>query len=145
MNQKLTREWIDAINDQDLTRLRKTLADNFVWELGTSSTQGAEASVESWRLWFIGFPDFRFELLRMISDGPFVVSQVRMRGTHKGDFRFRGTKSMDKPLAPTNRPFDLPACAVHEIRDGEITHLWAYWDTATLLRQLGLLSSRGDR
>ena len=136
MTNVVALEWMEAINDQDLSRLRQTLADDFIWELGTASTQGAEASVEAWRLWFVGFPDFRFELQRAICEGAFVALQVRMRGTHKGEFRFRGTASMTNPIAATNRSFELPGCAVHEINNSRIVRLSAYWDTATLLRQI---------
>lgn len=91
-------------------------------------------------MWFVGFPDFSFETLRVVSEGDIVVSQLRMRGTHTGEFKFRGTKSLETALPPTGRAFDLPGCAVHKVRDGRITRLWAYWDTATLLTQLGLLN-----
>ena len=53
-----------------------------------------------------------------------------------GEFRFRGTQSVEKPLAPRQKAFDVPGCAIHEIVGGKIARLWAYWDTATLLRQL---------
>ena len=138
---QIAGQWVDAINAHDPTAIRATLDDEFIWELGGSSTSGAEISAEAWRMWFVGFPDFSFETLRVVSEGDIVVSQLRMRGTHNGEFKFRGTKSLGKALAATGRTFDLPGCAVHEVRHGKIAHLWAYWDTATLLTQLGLLPS----
>ena len=140
MNDRLEiigRNWIDAVNAQDPKRIREVLADDFVWELGSSSTHGADASAEAWRLWFVGFPDFTFEILHALSHDDLVVLQLRMRGTHKGEFRFRGTDSLEKGLAPTHQSFDLPGCAIHQIKSGKIVRLWAYWDTATLLRQIG--------
>ncbi len=139
MTETIAREWIDAINARDLDRLRATLSERFVWELGTARTEGAEQSVEAWRLWFAGFPDFEFRLERMIVQGGMAASQLRMVGTHTGDFQFRGVGSMEAPLPPTQRRFDLPGCAVHEVSRGRIVHLWAYWDTATMMRQLGLV------
>ena len=138
----IASQWINAVNAHDPAAIRALLDDEFIWELGGSSTSGAEISAEAWRMWFVGFPDFSFETLRVVSEGEIVVSQLRMRGTHNGEFQFRGTKSLEKPLPPTGRAFDLPGCAVHEVRHGKITHLWAYWDTATLLTQLGLLPIR---
>lgn len=139
MTGQVARAWVDAVNSHDPARIRTVLADDFIWELGGSSTQGADASAEAWRLWFIGFPDFTFDVLRSLVDGEFATLQVKMRGTHRGVFRFRGTHSMDEGLPPTGKAFDLPGCAVHQVQHGKIIRLWAYWDTATLLRQLGLL------
>ena len=138
---QIAGQWVDAINAHDPAAIRALLDDAFIWELGGSSTSGAEISAEAWRMWFVGFPNFLFETLRVVYEGDFVVSQLRMRGTHNREFQFRGTKSLEKALPPTGRTFDLPGCAVHEVRHGKITHLWAYWDTATLLTQLGPLSS----
>ncbi|CAN5169469.1 hypothetical protein BH11PSE14_BH11PSE14_11470 [soil metagenome] len=136
MNETISRNWIDAINAHDPAAVRAVLADDFIWELGGSSTQGADVSAEAWRLWFVAFPDFAFEILRVISSAERVVLQLRMRGTHRGEFRFRGTNSMEHALSPTNLGFDLPGCAIHEIEGGKITRLWAYWDTGTLMRQI---------
>jgi predicted ester cyclase len=137
-DQKVSRHWLDAVNSHEPAQVRAVLHPGFVWELGTSSTTSAESSVEAWRMWFIGFPDFRFDLLRLIGESGIIVLQLRMRGTHRGEFRFRGTHSLEKPLVPTQKAFDLPGCAIHEILDSKIARLWAYWDTATLLRQLGV-------
>ena len=137
---EIAGRWVGAINAHDPAAIRALLDDEFIWELGGSSTSGAEISAEAWRMWFAGFPDFSFETLRVVSEGGIVVSQLRMRGTHNGEFKFRGTKSLEKALPPTGRTFDLPGCAVHEVRQEKIIHLWAYWDTATLLTQLGLLN-----
>lgn len=131
-------KWIAAVNAHDPEAIERTLAPDFVWELGASSTQGSAESREAWRLWFEAFPDFRFEVLDTIAEGPYVVTRVRMTGTHRGNLRFRGTQSMERPLAPTGRSFDVPGAAVQEVRNGKIVRLWAYWDTGTLLGQLGL-------
>lgn len=137
-NAQVVRDWISAINAHDADRLAATLNEDFVWELGESSTTGRDVSTEAWNLWFVAFPDLRFEVVQTISEGNYVVSRLMMTGTHKGEWRFRGTGSMSQPIAPTNRKFRVPGCAVHQIQNGKIVHLWAYWDTATLLRQLGV-------
>lgn len=137
-DQSVSQQWLDAVNAHEPAQIQALLHSDFVWELGDSSTTSAEASADAWRMWFVGFPDFRFELLRLVGESKIIVLQVRMHGTHLGEFRFRGTHSLEKPLTPTHRAFNLPGCAIHEIVDGKIARLWAYWDTTTLLRQLGI-------
>src|SRR5438105_4512377 len=130
-NLQVVQEWIAAINAHDADRLAATLNEDFVWELGESSTKGRDVSKDAWSLWFVAFPDLYFETLQTINDGEFVVSRLLMTGTHKGEWRFRGTGSMSQPIAPTNRKFSVPGCAFNQIQGGKIAHLWAYWDTAT--------------
>ena len=137
-NSQVVQEWINAINAHDADRLAATLHNDFVWELGESSTKGRDLSREAWGLWFNAFPDLRFETLQTISGGDYVVTRLMMTGTHKGELRFRGTQSMSQPIAPTGRRFNVPGCAIHKVESGRIVHLWAYWDTSTLLRQLGV-------
>ena len=142
-NLEIVQEWIAAINDHDADRLAATLDEDFVWELGESSTKGRDLSKESWALWFIAFPDLHFETQQTITDGDYVVSRFVMTGTHEGELRFRGTQSMSQAIAATNRQLNVPSCAIHQLNKGKIVHLWAYWDTAMLLRQLGVLPRAG--
>jgi predicted ester cyclase len=128
--------WIEAINAHDPGAIEAVLHDEFTWELGTSSTTGAAVSAKGWRLWFEAFPDFRFELIEMISQGQSVCARLGMSGTHRGLLRFRGTASMDEPIGPSDRVFSLPGCSFLEIDGDRVRHLWAYWDTATLMRQI---------
>ncbi len=121
----LAAEWVAAINRQDLDGLASVLHPRFVWELGASSTEGAEASIEAWRLWFAAFPDFRFDTLHTLAEESTVCLRLRMSGTHLGPLRFRGTGSMTAPIQPSGRRFDLPGCAVLEIEDDRIHRLYA--------------------
>jgi steroid delta-isomerase-like uncharacterized protein len=138
-NRRIVQEWVTAINAHDVARLAATLSEDFVWELGESSTKGRDLSSESWSLWFVAFPDLYFETVQTITDKDYVVSRFIMTGTHSGPLSFRGTQSMSQPIAATNQRFNVPNCAIHQLRDKKIVHLWAYWDTATLLRQIGIL------
>ena len=140
----LAQAWLDAINAHEPGAVRALLADDFTWALGDASTRGADVSAEAWRDWFAAFPDFSFVCERLLADGECAVVQLRMRGTHRGPLKFRGTRSEQSPLRPTGLPFDLPGCAVHEVRGGRIARLHAYWDTAALLRQIGATAPRSD-
>ena len=64
----------------------------------------------------------------MIASGDYVVFWFRLTGTHRGELW---------GIQPTNRQVALDDCVVYEIRNGKLVHLRDYWDTATVLRQLG--------
>lgn len=61
-NLQVVQEWISAINAHDADRLAATLNEDFIWELGESSSTGRDVSKEAWSLWFVAFPDLRFEV-----------------------------------------------------------------------------------
>ena len=44
-------------------------------------------------------------------------------------------------LPPTRRPATLQFCDVMDVRDGQITSMHSYFDTAALLTQLGLMAA----
>jgi predicted ester cyclase len=52
-----------------------------------------------------------------------------VRGTHTGPLQ---------DIAPTGRSVALPGCNVIELRDGLIYREADYFDTATMLKQLGV-------
>lgn len=43
-------------------------------------------------------------------------------------------------IAPTNRHVEVPLVAVVGLRDGKLAHERIYWDQASVLKQIGLLS-----
>ena len=43
-------------------------------------------------------------------------------------------------VAPTNRRVEVPLVVIVKFRDGKLAHEHIYWDQASVLRQIGLLS-----
>ncbi len=65
----------------------------------------------------------------MIANGDYVVTRVCLTGSQQGEFR-------GNPA--TNRCFAFHLCHFDQLRSEKIVRTWVYWDTSTLLRQLGL-------
>jgi len=60
-------------------------------------------------------------------------------------FKFTHTIPMDWMLpgvAPTGRRVEIPLVAIVRFRDGKLAHEHIYWDQASVLVQLGLLSDK---
>jgi steroid delta-isomerase-like uncharacterized protein len=79
------------------------------------------------------FPDLRFDVEETFASGDRVASRWTATGTHRGEFR---------GLPATGRAVTVHGCTVNEVRGGKIARAWVYWDSATLMRQLGLLGGR---
>ncbi len=81
---------------------------------------------------FAAFPDFSFEILQELADGPHTAIRWRARATFAGPGRFQG-------IAPNGARMQLEGCDVVTASDGLIDHLDAYIDSGDIARQLGLL------
>src|SRR5438270_5058138 len=58
-------------------------------------------------------------------------------------FSFTHTQEMPWMLpgvAPTNRRVEVPLVAIVRFRDGKVAHEHIYWDQASVLKQIGLLT-----
>jgi steroid delta-isomerase-like uncharacterized protein len=85
--------------------------------------------------WATAFPDARVEIKRITANEDGVVVEFIGRGTHTGPLVVpTGT------IPATGRAGELQMCDVLEIEDGSVRRVRSYYDSATLMRQLGLLS-----
>jgi steroid delta-isomerase-like uncharacterized protein len=75
-----------------------------------------------------GFPDLQYRIERMISSGNSFAIECVMSGTHTGTFA---------GVPPTNKTIELPAAFCIEIVDGKLTDCRSYFDTASLMEQIG--------
>ena len=76
------------------------------------------------------FPDQRNELLALHHADDAVIVEAMLYGTHLGPFR---------GLPPTGREFEMRFCALFLFEDERLVCERVYFDTATILGQLGLL------
>ena len=83
---------------------------------------------------FAAFPDFSFEILQELVDGPRTTIRWRARATFAGPGRFQS-------IAPNGARMEVEGCDVVTATDGLIDHLDAYMDSGEIARQLGLLPS----
>jgi len=86
---------------------------------------------------FESFPDWRFEILDLVSQGEQAAVRWRARGTFAGTANFMG-------FEPNGARADLEGMDLVWIRDGKIVRLEAYMNGAELARQIGVLPPQGS-
>ena len=130
----IAREVIEAWNAHDPDGVARLVSNDYVSESDTlpAPLRGPEAVRQVVQMYLHAFPDLRFEIEQVFSSGNYVTLRWRATGTHRGELM---------GIAPTNRPAETHGCTVEEVRDGKIVREWVYWDTGSLLRQLGVLPS----
>jgi predicted ester cyclase len=85
------------------------------------------------------FPDIRFEVLGVISDGDSALVRWTASGTHSE----RLVTITGQTIPPTRRRATVSGAMVSEVRDGKVVRGWFYWDKLALLAQLGIAEQPG--
>jgi predicted ester cyclase len=87
------------------------------------------------RGWSAAFPDLRRTLVKVAGAGDRAVAEYELAGNHNGPLVTpRGH------VPPTGMDVQLRFCDVLEYGDEGLSHIRSYFDSSTLLRQLGLVS-----
>jgi steroid delta-isomerase-like uncharacterized protein len=93
-------------------------------------TSGAAAMKEIFGRLHTAFPDLHIEIEDLIAEGDKVVSRNVVTGTHRGEF-------MGLPATGTSVRYD--EVFVVRFDDGHVVETWGVVDTASLMRQLGMI------
>ena len=124
------RRLYELINAADVDGFSEVMADDFVEHEETPGLEPTREGVqEFFRTYLAAFPDLRFTVEDMISDGNKVVSRVKATGTHEGEF-------MGMP--PTGKRIDVQLIDIVRFGDDGLAHEhWGVFDALTMVQQLG--------
>lgn len=120
-----------VLDGQRWDELRERLPANVRAHLG-----GQDLDREGWigfsQAFFGAFPDGRHEHDAVHTHGDHVTVTGTFRGTHRG--AFMGVPASGRPIA-------LPYVALLRVDGGRVAEMWAQFDSAGLLAQIGALPS----
>jgi steroid delta-isomerase-like uncharacterized protein len=139
-NVAIARSFYEHWNNRKFDQVAELMAAEGEIVLVGSDTRlrGPSGAVEFSRMWADGFPDGKVQIDNVIASGDHVVVQFTGRGTQTGTLRSPGAE-----IPATGRSVTLNLCDVHEIRNGEIRSMQSYFDSASLLTQLGVMPEAG--
>jgi steroid delta-isomerase-like uncharacterized protein len=138
-NLRIVREFHAAWNDRDFDRAAALMApDGEILVVGSGERfVGPEGSKTFSQRWADGFPDGRIEITDTISEGDRIAVLYRGRGTHTGTL-----KNASGEIPATGKEVTLELCDVIQIRDdGKVQSVRTYFDSGSLLAQLGLMAA----
>jgi ketosteroid isomerase-like protein len=135
-NASIARSTYEAWNARDFDRFAEVLAKGEVIAMGSGERwKGSDGAREFAEMWYEGFPDGKIETRSITESDDTVVIEFTGRGTHTGTLR-----SPMGDIEPTGRPLVLELCDVWSFAsDGTPTQVRTYFDTASMMAQLGLL------
>ena len=96
--------------------------------------RGAQEFIQFMQGFKMAFPDITLEVTNQAATDDQVVSEFIAKGNHTGPLM-----SPAGEIPPTGRYAEWPVCEVWQVRDGKLAKITNYQDSATMLRQLGLL------
>jgi steroid delta-isomerase-like uncharacterized protein len=121
-------------NQGDLDYVDRALASNAVDHQEPPGTDFAAHLKNVISTLRTAFPDLRFDVHELISEGNTVACRSTMSGTHQGPLRIGPMAG----LPVDGKRIEVPH--MHFFRydaDGRLTDLWHVWGTLMLARQLG--------
>ncbi len=134
---EIARRLYGHFNRNELAEAAAYAADDVEWvEHGFGRVaKGRDQFVEFMRGWRDAFPDATVEVVRQLSGDDGVTNECIYRATH--------TRPMETPsgiVEPTGNRIEVEFVEVWRIRDGKVVSGHNYIDSATVMRQLGLIA-----
>jgi steroid delta-isomerase-like uncharacterized protein len=131
----LNNTYWNAWNNRDVDAIARCATEDFTAEgdVLPSPVIGRDGLREFARAYITAFPDIHFDITHQFAAGDNVITCWTATGTHKGQLM---------GIPPTGRWAEVHGCNVSRYHKGKLTHSLVYWDSATLLRQLGILPVR---
>jgi steroid delta-isomerase-like uncharacterized protein len=118
--------YVDAYNRRDWDQLAAHVSPDYVHHSGDQVLDLA-GFVRGSRWFFNGFPDFRVEVMDVLSDTDRAAMRFVARGTHEGSLA-------GEP--PTRRDVSLDGITIYRFDNGLIVEDWEMMDEGQLQRQI---------
>ena len=135
-NEGLIRKMINVLNEHNVGKVLPFLADDVVvMNVPVNKTHHGHAGFgEFLNNWKNAFPDYKIELTNLICTADKCAVEFTARATHTGAL----TGPMGT-IPATNKRVELKFAESYDMVNGKIAKNRSYWDSGSLMSQLGLL------
>lgn len=135
-NLSIARRLYEGWNERAFDEIAEHVTDDSeLLVVGTGDVFRGKDGSHAWNEnWAAGFPDGRVSIDRIHGMGDTVIVEYTGSGTHTGTLP---TSMGDIPA--TGKSMTLKLCDVLEFRDGKVLRQRSYFDSGSMMAQLGLL------
>ena len=132
----IATDWFESWNERDFDRGAELVSDGAeIVETASDETfRGPDGSRQESEKWATALPDGRVEVRSVVASEDAVALENTVRGTHDGPFATPGGE-----IPATGRQLNLDFCSIFGVENGKIVSVHHYFDTATIMRQLGVM------
>jgi steroid delta-isomerase-like uncharacterized protein len=126
-----------AFNQGDIAHATSLVTEDFeLQDVPAGLTFRGPQGLSQWLQTFLtAGSDAKAEVQTAIEAGEWVATEHLGRFTHTGPLL-----SPAGEIPPTGRSVELRFAEIYKVKEGKLTEMRAYYDSATMLRQPGLLS-----
>ena len=134
-NETLARQFYTAFNNRKFDEAAKLVSDKFEWRDAATGEvyRGPSGMRQYMEYWVKSFNDAKLDVQQIYAADRFFAAEFIGRGTHTGTLETPGGS-----IPATNRKIELPCCEVGTIENGKFLAGATYYDTASILHQLGV-------
>ncbi|MFL5813724.1 MAG: ester cyclase [Bdellovibrionia bacterium] len=129
---RIIRSYIDAVNADNPRLVEPLLADNVKWSSPAGKRTGPEETRKYMERWFTAFPDLKLEQINTILGEDQAAVECKLVGTHQGNF-----VSDLGQFTPTQKRISVDLINLLTIRNGKISEIRVFYDSAEIMDQLG--------
>ncbi len=134
-NIRIVEELFEALNAQDLGQGSKYQAPGYTYQgPGLPGPVGPDGYAAYMQVYYDAFPDLHFELTHKVAQGDVVIVNWMGTGTHDGPLRMPNGDS----LPATGKKGTNFGSSTFEFDNDKVVRSSTYFDTATMLAQLGV-------
>lgn len=126
-NESIVRKMFRELNRHDLDAWLEHFADDATLTVYSGRRFNKKEAHNLWSEGFKIFPDLKYNLIRLVSQGDTVVIESTATGTHMGEYY---------GIAATNKKFTLPRLSIYDLKDGKVKQVRMYANERTLIQQL---------
>jgi len=130
----LIEHMFDIIDSHRYDEFTTVVTEDVVQINPQASLHSAAEWVQFSKGWEAAVPDGRHTVTRCLQVGDEAAVEGYYRGTHLGPLQ-----TPQGPIAATGRQFDLKFSAFGRLRDERIAEVQVYFDSMSIIAQLGLL------
>lgn len=133
-NINVFNKWVDRHIAHDVDVMLDLLTDDISLSTAAGSkfppATNKEEAGQTWRALFDAFSDLKLEVISVVSDDDVLFAEVFHGGTMDG-------RMMD--MEPTGKSYKVEAAFRFEFENGKIKSIRSYWDSGSMMKQLGLV------
>lgn len=134
-NIRIANKMYENFNKRNIEDSYKYVSDNVTLNnipFGTS-LKGREGLKQALGMWSNTFSDAKVNIKNMIASDDYVVTEFTGTGTHDGVL-----ETPDGRINPSHNKVNIPFVEVVQFKNGKVVSSNLYYDTVTIMQQLGL-------
>jgi steroid delta-isomerase-like uncharacterized protein len=131
----IRRAYEELWNERNVEVVDELVTEDFLNHAAPPDRQrGRQGLKDVVRMFEGAFPDFRYEVEDVISEGEKVAVRDVFRGTHQGDFM---------GIPATGNRVTMEAIHIYHFREGRLAEHWVARDDLGMMQQLGAVPPTG--